>query len=125
MSEARYTREHEWVRRDGEVATLGISDYAQQQLGDIVFVELPEVGRQVKQGDPMAVVESVKAASDVYAPVSGEVVEANQALADDPATVNRAAEGDGWFCKIRLSSPAELDQLMSADDYQAFIGTLS
>ena len=125
MSDIRYTEDHEWVRVDGDTATVGISNHAQEQLGDVVFVDLPEVGRQVSRGDAMAVVESVKAASDVYAPVSGEVVEANQALADDPATVNRAAEGDGWFCKIRLSSPAELDQLMSADDYQAFIGTLS
>jgi glycine cleavage system H protein len=121
MSDIRYTKEHEWVRVDGTTATVGISDHAQEQLGDVVFVELPEVGRKVSRNDAMAVVESVKAASDVYAPISGEVVEANQALSDDPALVNRAAEGEGWFCKLRIAQPAELDELMDADAYRAFV----
>lgn len=125
MADIRYTRDHEWVRVDGEIATIGISDHAQQQLGDVVFVDLPEVGREVSRGDAMAVVESVKAASDVYAPISGEVVEANQALSDDPALVNRAAEGEGWFCKLRIAQPAELDELMDADAYRTFVETQS
>jgi glycine cleavage system H protein len=124
MPDTRYTKQHEWVRVDGDTATVGISDYAQNQLGDVVFVELPEVGRQVGQGQPMAVVESVKAASDVYAPVGGEVVEANSALADDPSKVNSGAESDGWFCRIRLASPSEVDQLMDADAYRSFVESL-
>jgi glycine cleavage system H protein len=125
MSDARYTKEHEWARLDGDVATVGISDYAQEQLGDVVFVDLPEVGKTVSQGDAMAVVESVKAASDVYAPVSGEVVEANEALGDDPALVNSGAEAEGWFCKIRLEDKSELDQLMDADAYKAYVESLT
>ena len=125
MSDVRYTKEHEWVRAEGDVATVGISEYAQEQLGDVVFVELPEVGRQVSRGAPMATVESVKAASDVYAPVSGEVVETNDALGDDPAKVNSGAEGDGWFCRIRLKDAAELEQLMDADAYRAYVDGLS
>ena len=105
MSDIRYTKEHEWVRVDGEIATVGISEHAQEQLGDVVFVELPEVGRQVSRGDAMAVVESVKAASDVYAPIGGEVVEVNAALNDDPALVNSGAEGAGWFCKLEIARP--------------------
>jgi glycine cleavage system H protein len=124
MSDLRYTKEHEWVRLDGEVATMGISTYAQEQLGDIVFVELPEVGRQVAKGDALAVVESVKAASDLYAPVGGEVVEVNESLADDPAKINADAEGEGWFCKLRLADPGELDPLMDAGAYKAFLDTL-
>jgi glycine cleavage system H protein len=115
-----YTEEHEWIRRDGDTATVGITDFAQGQLGDIVFVELPEVGRQVTKGGEAAVVESVKAASDVYAPVSGEVVEANQALTDDPSLVNSDPEGEGWFFRLRLSNEAELEGLMDADAYKAF-----
>ena len=124
MSDLRYTKEHEWVRLDGEVATIGISTYAQEQLGDIVFVELPEVGRKVANGDAMAVVESVKAASDLYAPVGGEVVEVNESLADDPAKINADAEGEGGFCKLRLADRGELDALMDAGAYKAFLDTL-
>lgn len=119
-----YTKDHEWIELDGETATVGITDYAQGQLGDIVFVELPEAGRAVTKGGEAAVVESVKAASDVYAPVSGTVTETNPALADDPALVNTAPEGDGWFFRMTLSDPSELDGLMDADAYQAFLGTL-
>jgi glycine cleavage system H protein len=125
MSDIRYTKEHEWVRVDGEIATVGISDHAQEQLGDVVFVELPEVGRQVGQNAAMAVVESVKAASDVYAPISGEVVEVNDALNGDPALVNGDAEGAGWFCKLRIAKPAELEALMDADGYRAFVESQS
>jgi glycine cleavage system H protein len=121
MSDIRYTKEHEWVRVDGTTATVGISNHAQEQLGDVVFVELPEVGRKVGRNDAMAVVESVKAASDVYAPISGEVIEANQALSDDPALVNRAAESEGWSCRLKIAQPAELDQLMDAAAYRAFV----
>lgn len=119
----RYTKDHEWVRLDGDVATIGITDYAQAQLGDVVYVELPEPGRQVTKGGEAAVVESVKAASEVYAPISGEVVEANGALAADPSLVNADAEGAAWFCRIRASDPRELDELMSAEDYKAFLET--
>ena len=125
MSDTRYTKEHEWVRVDGAIATVGISDHAQEQLGDVAFVELPEVGREVSQNAAMAVVESVKAASDVYAPISGEVVEVNQALTDDPALVNGDAEGAGWFCKLKISKPAELDGLMDADAYRGFVDSQS
>ena len=125
MSDVRYTKEHEWVRVEGDRATMGISDHAQEQLGDVVFVELPEIGRQVAKGDAMAVVESVKAASDVYAPVGGEVVEVNEALNDEPALVNSGAESSGWFCRLRLADPAELDQLMDADAYQAYVASLA
>ncbi len=115
-----FTKEHEWIRVEGDTATVGITDFAQAQLGDIVFVEVPEAGRQVTQGGDAAVVESVKAASDVYAPVSGEVVEGNQALADDPSLVNSDAEGDGWFFKLRLSNDGQLGDLMNAEQYKAF-----
>jgi glycine cleavage system H protein len=121
MSDVRYTKEHEWVRLDGDLATVGISQHAQEQLGDIVFVELPEIGRQVSQGGALAVVESVKAASDVYAPISGEVVETNSAIEDDPGLVNRSAEGEGWFCKLRLSDRGELTRLMDAAAYKAYL----
>jgi glycine cleavage system H protein len=124
MSDLRYTNDHEWVRLDGEVVTVGITTYAQEQLGDIVFVELPEVGRKVAKGDAMAVVESVKAASDIYAPLEGEVVEVNEALADDPAKINADAEGEGWFCKLKVADPGELDGLMDAGAYKAFLDTL-
>jgi glycine cleavage system H protein len=125
MPDTRYTKEHEWVRLDGDLATVGISEHAQSQLGDIVFVELPEVGRSVSRGDAMAVVESVKAASDVYAPVGGEVVEANGKLNDDPALVNSGAESDGWFCRIRIADAGEVNQLMDAGAYKAFVESLS
>jgi glycine cleavage system H protein len=115
-----FTKEHEWIRVEGDTATVGITDFAQAQLGDVVFVEVPSEGTQLRKGKEAAVVESVKAASDVYAPVSGEVIEGNQALVDDPALVNSAAESDGWFFKLRLSDTAELDGLMGADEYKAF-----
>lgn len=115
-----FTKEHEWIRVDGDVATVGISDFAQAQLGDIVFVEVPAAGAEVSKGGEVAVVESVKAASDVYAPASGTVIEGNQALVDDPALVNSDAEGEGWFYRLRLSDPQELGGLMDADQYKAF-----
>jgi len=115
-----FTKEHEWIRVEGDTATVGITDFAQAQLGDVVFVEVPEAGRQVTKGGEAAVVESVKAASDVYAPVSGEVVEGNQALVDDPALVNSDPEGEGWFFKLRLSDQSELEGLMDADAYKSF-----
>ena len=119
-----FTKEHEWVRVEGEVATVGISDHAQEALGDIVFAEVPDAGRTVGKGDDAAVVESVKAASDVYAPVSGEVVEGNGALGDDPSLINRDPEGEGWFFKLKLSDPSELDGLMSEADYREWVKTL-
>jgi glycine cleavage system H protein len=115
-----YTEEHEWIRVEGDEAIVGITDFAQGQLGDIVFVELPEAGRQVTKGGEAAVVESVKAASDVYAPVDGEIVEPNPALADDPSLVNSDPEGEGWFFRLRLADPSQLDGLMDADAYKAF-----
>ena len=119
-----FTKEHEWVRVEGDVATVGISDHAQEALGDIVFAEVPEAGRTVAKGDDAAVVESVKAASDVYAPVGGEVVEGNPALGDDPSLINRDPEGDGWFFKLKLSDPSELDGLMSEADYREWVKSL-
>lgn len=124
MTESRYTDQHEWVRVDGDVATVGISDYAQAQLGDVVYVELPAVGKAVKQGGEMAVVESVKAASEVYAPASGTVTEVNADLTGTPQTVNEDAEGKGWFAKIKLSNAAELGKLMDAAAYRKFLETL-
>lgn len=120
MSGLRFSQEHEWVLADGDIAVVGISDFAQQQLGDVVFVDLPDVGGVVSRGDQIAVVESVKAASEIYSPISGEVVEVNDELADEPGTVNESAEGDGWFFKLRISDPSELDQLMDAAAYKAF-----
>ena len=125
MSDLRYTKEHEWVRLDGDRATVGISDHAQEQLGELVFVELPEIGRKVTQGGALAVVESVKAASDVYAPVGGEVVEINDNLASDPGLVNRSAEDEGWFCRLRMADRSELTKLMDAEAYKAFVADLS
>ena len=119
-----FTKEHEWIRVEGDTATVGISDHAQEQLGDIVFVEVPEAGRRVTKGQEAAVVESVKAASDVYSPVSGEVVEGNRAIADDPALVNSDAEGQGWFFKLKLDNPGELDGLMDESAYREWIKTL-
>jgi len=119
-----FTKEHEWISVEGDSATVGITDYAQAQLGDVVFVEVPPAGTKVTKGKEAAVVESVKAASDVYAPVSGEVTEGNSALEADPALVNSAPEGDGWFFKLTLSDPAELEGLMDAAAYKAFVDTL-
>jgi glycine cleavage system H protein len=115
-----YTKEHEWVRVEGDTGTVGITDFAQGQLGDIVFVEVPEAGRQVDRGGEAAVVESVKAASDVYAPVGGEVVEGNAALSDEPSLVNTDPEGEGWFFRLRLSDPSQVKGLMDAEAYRAF-----
>ena len=125
MTQIFYTEDHEWIRLDGETGTVGISHYAQEQLGDIVFVELPQVGAKTKQGDEIAVVESVKAASEIYAPVSGEIIAANSALEGVPVTVNEAAESDGWFFKIRFSNTAELEGLMDAAAYQTYIKGLA
>lgn len=119
-SDLKYAKSHEWVRVEGDEATVGITDHAQDQLGDMVFVELPEAGASYAAGDACAVVESVKAASDVYAPVSGEVLEVNDALSDSPELVNQDAFGDGWICKIKISDPAELDALFDAEAYGAF-----
>ena len=119
-----FTREHEWIRVDGDTATVGISDHAQEQLGDIVFAEVPEAGRRVAKGQEAAVVESVKAASDVYAPVSGEVIEGNNALGDDPSLINSDPEGQGWFFKLKLDNPGELDGLMDEPAYRDWVKTL-
>ena len=118
----RYTKEHEWVRVDGEIGTIGITDHAQHELGDIVYVDLPKPGTRVNQGGTLGSVESVKAVSDVYAPVSGEVVEINAALADTPEKLNADPHGEAWLVKIKLGTPAEVEKLMSAADYQAYIG---
>ena len=118
----KFSKYHEWVTVAGGIATIGISDHAQAQLGDVVFVDLPKVGRMVKAHDSVAIVESVKAASDVYVPVSGEVVEVNGELSGDPALVNRAAEAEGWFMKVKLSNEAELSELMDKAAYDKFVG---
>lgn len=120
----KFSTEHEWIRVDGGVGTIGITDYAQQQLGDVVFVDLPQAGRKVAKGESVAVVESVKAASDIYVPVSGEIVEANAALADTPGDVNAEPMGKGWFFKVRLSDASELDGLMDEKAYDAFVKSL-
>jgi glycine cleavage system H protein len=120
-----FTKDHEWVRIDGDIAVVGITEHAQEQLGDVVFVELPAIGRTVSQGGEAAVVESVKAASEVYAPVSGEVVERNDALVEKPAMVNEDAEGGAWFFKLRLSDPGEADGLMDRAAYEAYLETIS
>ena len=121
MSEVRYTDQHEWVSVDGDIATIGITKYATEQLGDVVFVELPEAGRKVGAGGEAAVVESVKAASEVYAPVGGEVTASNPDLTADPAKVNADPEGAGWFFKLRLADKAEFGKLMTADQYAEFV----
>ena len=121
MSEVRYSKDHEWVKLEGDTATVGISHYAQEQLGDVVFVELPEVGKKVEQGKQMATVESVKAASEVYAPISGEVLEINGALSDAPATVNEDAQGKGWFAKIKVADKGQLSGLMDEAAYKKFV----
>ena len=124
MSEIRFTEDHEWVRIEGEVATVGITEYAQEQLGDIVFVELPEAGAGMAQGDEAAVIESVKAASDVFAPMSGEVGDVNNALDAEPAIVNQDAQGEGWLFTMSISDIRELDNLMDSDAYKAFVAKL-
>lgn len=124
MSETRYTKDHEWVRLDGNVATVGVTDHAQQALGDVVFVELPEPGRELEAGEACAVVESVKAASDVYAPLAGRVTEVNDAVVDDPTLVNQSPDGDGWFFRIELDDPASADELMDEAAYNALLETL-
>jgi glycine cleavage system H protein len=116
-----FTKDHEWVRVEGDTGTVGITDYAQSQLGDIVFVEVPEAGRQVEKGGEAAVVESVKAASDVYAPIGGEVIEGNSALADEPSLVNTDPEGEGWFFKLRIAEAGEVEGLMDSDAYRSFL----
>ncbi len=121
-SDLKYAKSHEWVRVSGDTATIGISDHAQAELTDIVFVELPAVGRQVKAGEACAVVESVKTASDIYSPVSGEITEVNKAAVDNPSLVNSEPTAGGWFFKIKLSNPAELNALLSPEDYQKQIG---
>ena len=121
MSDTNYTTSHEWVRLEGDVATVGITDHAQTALGDVVFVELPEVGREVGANEACAVVESVKAASDVYAPAAGRVVEANGRLAEDPGLVNRDPTGEGWFYKLEIADAAALDELMDEAGYQRFV----
>ena len=119
-----FTREHEWIRVEGDVATVGISDHAQQALGDIVFAEVPEAGKRLAKGAEAAVVESVKAASDVYSPVAGEVIEGNAAVADDPALINRDPEGEGWFFKLKLDDPSEVHGLMDEASYRDWVKTL-
>jgi glycine cleavage system H protein len=122
MATTYYSEDHEWIRVEGGIATVGITDYAQEQLGDLVFVELPEAGRKLAKGDVAVVVESVKAASDVYAPADGEIVEANAALSSDPALVNSAATGEGWLWKMKLSDENQLNGLMDEAGYKAMIG---
>ncbi|MDH7637520.1 glycine cleavage system protein GcvH [Sphingomonas oryzagri] len=124
MAIVYFSKDHEWISVDGTAATVGITDYAQAQLGDIVFAEVPAAGTQVEKGKEAAVVESVKAASDVYAPVSGEVTEGNAALTEDPSLVNTAPESEGWFFKLTLSDPSELEGLMDEAAYKAFVDTL-
>ncbi|MFN9848693.1 MAG: glycine cleavage system protein GcvH [Alphaproteobacteria bacterium] len=119
----RFTKDHEWVTLDGDIATIGISAHAAEQLGDVVFVETPELGKAVKAGDAFAVVESVKAASDVYAPISGEVVDANTVLGDAPETVNADPENGGWFAKVKVANAAEYEALMDRPAYEAFLAT--
>ena len=121
MADVKYTNEHEWIRIEGDVGTIGITNYAQEQLGDVVFVDVPQVGRKVTKGESIAVVESVKAASDIFAPVSGEIVEANGALTDSPGDVNAEPMGKGWFFKIRLANKSELDGLMDEAAYNTFV----
>ncbi len=119
-----FTKEHEWIEVEGDAATIGITNHAQEQLGDIVFAEVPAAGRKLAKGEEAAVVESVKAASDVYAPVSGEVIEGNPAVADDPAVINRDPQGEGWFFKLKLSDPSELEGLMNDEHYVEYLASL-
>ena len=124
MAELRYSKSHEWLRVDNGIATVGITKYAAEQLGDVVFIELPQTGKKVSAEGEVAVVESVKAASEIYAPVSGEVTESNSALKDDPAQVNADPEGAGWFFRLKVTNPAELQKLMTKDQYSSFVKTL-
>jgi glycine cleavage system H protein len=124
MAEVRYSKSHEWLRVDGGVATVGITKYAADQLGDVVFVELPQAGKKVSAGGEIAVVESVKAASEIYAPLSGEVTESNAAIKDDPAKVNADPEGAGWFFRMKVSGTGELEKLMTEAQYKDFVKTL-
>ncbi len=124
MSNRRFSEDHEWVALEGDIGTVGISAYAQEQLGDVVFVELPEVGKEVNQKDELAVVESVKAASEIYAPIAGEVTAVNEVLEGAPQTVNEDAEGAGWLVRLRVTDPGELDSLMDAAAYQAYVDGL-
>jgi len=124
MSEVKFTEDHEWVRIEGDIATIGITEYAQEQLGDIVFIDLPESGAEMAQGDDAAVIESVKAASDIYAPISGEIGDVNDALDAEPAIVNQDAQGEGWLFTLNIADAGELDNLMDADAYKAFVAKL-
>jgi glycine cleavage system H protein len=124
MGETKYTKDHEYIRLEAGIALIGISDYAQSQLGDVVFVELPKLGKALAKGDEAAIVESIKAASEVYAPVSGEVVEVNAALEAQPGTINEDPEGSGWFMKIKLSDPSEVAGLMNEADYKAYLAAI-
>jgi glycine cleavage system H protein len=124
MADTKYTSDHEYIRIENDIGTVGISEYAQDKLGDIVFVEVPEIGKQLSKGQEAAVVESVKAASEIYAPVSGEVVEVNEAIVDNPALVNEDPEGEAWFIKLRIANARELDALMSADAYKDYLETV-
>lgn len=124
MADVRYSNEHEWIRVEGDVGTIGITNYAQEQLGDVVFVDVPQAGRKVAKGESVAVVESVKAASDIYTPVSGEVTESNAELATTPGDVNADPMGKGWFFKIKLANKADLDGLMDEKGYEAFVKSL-
>jgi glycine cleavage system H protein len=121
MSEIKFSEDHEWILVEGDIGTIGITGYAQEQLGDVVFVELPEAGKTLAKGDEAAVVESVKAASEIYAPVSGEVAEANDALAEDPAKVNSDPQGEGWFFRMKVADPSELDGLMDEAAYKTYV----
>ncbi len=124
MSDLKFTEDHEWIKIDGDIGTVGITDYAQEQLGDVVFVEVPEVGKDLTKGDEAAVVESVKAASEVYAPLDGQVTEVNEALADEPSLVNSAAMADGWFYKLKLADLGQLEGLMDEAAYKEFVAGL-
>ena len=124
MSERKFSEEHEWIDIEGDVGTVGVTDYAQEQLGDIVFVDLPEAGKTLAKGDEVAVIESVKAASEIFAPVTGEIVEANDALTDDPSLVNSDAQGAGWFFKIKIADASELEGLMDEAAYKSFVDSL-
>jgi len=119
--DVKYTKEHEWIKVDGKIATMGITDYAQEQMGDIVYVELPDDGELISKGDAFGVVESVKSVSDVYAPISGKVVEINEPLKDNPETVNEDPYNEGWICKIEMSDTNELNDLMDAKEYEEFV----
>jgi glycine cleavage system H protein len=123
-SDTRFTKDHEWVRMDGDIATIGITDHAQQQLGELVFIELPELEREVAAGEACAVVESVKAASDVYAPLAGRVAEINETIVEDPEIVNNDAEGEGWFFKLELDDPSVFEELMDQEAYDEFLESL-